>query len=144
MLDLDLYLLIPLALVLGLMALPILMRRRHGTVLFVEPGTLMQEMKSSTSPYVFDIRPNKNYAAGHIPGATNLYSQKLESLIDQEESPVSGTKSEPVVLVCQSDLESIKMWKKLNDKGWENIRVLKGGMYKWKRSSLPVEKVEST
>lgn len=140
MLDLELYLLLPLALVLGLMAMPILSRRMQGKVNFVEPGILIKELKSPTSPYVFDIRPPKQYANGHIAGAANLPEEKLTNLANDPVSAVAKTKSEPVVIVCQSDLQSMKMWRKLHTGGWENIRVLKGGMYKWKRSSLPVEK----
>jgi len=140
MLDLDPLLLIPLAFVLGLMALPILSRRLHGSVEFIDPVALHTEMESPSSPYVFDIRPEKEYDAGHIPGAAKLPASRLATMITQKEKLVTDTKSEPVVLVCQSDLESIRMWKKLRSDGWENIRVLKGGMYKWKRSHMPIEK----
>lgn len=140
MLDLDPLLLIPLAVVLGLMALPILSRRLHGSVEFIDPVALHTEMESPSSPYVFDIRPEKEYDAGHIPGAAKLPATGLVTLITQKDKLVTDTKTEPVVLVCQSDLESIKMWKKLRSEGWENIRVLKGGMFKWKRSHMPIEK----
>jgi len=144
MLDLDPLLLIPLALVLALMALPILSRRIYGAVNFIEPGILITELESASSPYVFDIMSLKEYDTGHIPGATNLPVSKFETMIEKDDKLIAGTRSDPVVLVCQSDLQSIKMWKKMHKSGWENIRVLKGGMYKWKRSSLPVEKTVAT
>lgn len=140
MFDLDPWLLVPLAVTLILMAMPVLSRKRHGKLDFIDAIALKEELKGDIKPYVFDLRPAKEYKESHIPGATNMTISVLSKQAGDTQSAVYRTKSEPVVLVCQSDLVSARAWKKLKNQGWENIRILKGGMFKWKRSIMPVEK----
>ncbi|MEQ9489807.1 MAG: rhodanese-like domain-containing protein [Alphaproteobacteria bacterium] len=139
MLDLDPLLLIPLALVLILMAMPVLSRKRHGKVDSIDAVALKAELHSDTKPYIFDLRPAKEFKEGHIPGAASFDASDLVDQAGDISSAVHRTKSEPVVLVCQSDLVSTGVYKKLKRLGWENIRILKGGMFKWKRSFMPIE-----
>lgn len=139
MLNLDPLLLIPLALVLILMAMPVLSRKRHGKVDSIDSVTLKSELHSEAKPYVFDLRSPKDFKEGHIPGANNINASTLVNQAGDPSSAVHKTKSQPVVLVCQSDLVSTGVYKKLKRLGWENIRILKGGMFKWKRSFMPIE-----
>jgi rhodanese-related sulfurtransferase len=125
-----------LILVLVLMSLPIVMRRRHGKVRQVTPLELEKRMGKSPAPRVIDIRPAKSYGGGHLAGSENLPLAELVDRLQQE----GGNKSQELILVCQSDMQSTGAAAKLGKLGWQNVAVLKGGFFGWKRARLPLER----
>ena len=50
----------------------------------------------------------------------------------------SNADTKSLILVCQSDMRSIHMFKKMRENGNSNMKVLKGGIFAWKRAKLPV------
>ena len=71
-LDLEPWLLFPLALVLFLMALPILSRRLKGKVTYTTTGELNILQAQGKPVVIIDIRQVKDFAQGHIEGAVNI------------------------------------------------------------------------
>lgn len=132
MLNLDPYLLLPLALVLFLMALPILSRKIHGPVSYILANELLQRLKGGEDLALIDLRPKKQFDKRHIDGSVNLSAQEAEQRLGGEAAS-QDIKDQTMVIVCASDLQSVKLAGKLGKKGFTGIMVLKGGLYKWKR-----------
>ena len=82
-----------------------------------------------------DIRSEAEYNKGHLPGALNIPSGRL----DRHQKRLHKQKSKPVVLYCKQGLEAAKTGKKLKEEGFEEVYQLKGGYQGWRDQNLPVE-----
>lgn len=77
-----------------------------------------------------DVRTAREYAAGHIKGATNIdffRSSVFETAFDRLD------RSKPVYIYCQSGNRSQKAARRLLGMGFEEIYDLKGGYVAWRR-----------
>lgn len=84
---------------------------------------------------VLDIRPEKEFKAGHIVDALNMPADKFESRKRELESK----KNNPVVVVCKYGQHSGNIAKQLKEAGF-NVSRLRGGMTEWQASQLPTVK----
>jgi len=126
------------AVVLVLMALPHVSRKIHGHVDYIQTHELHRMLKAGESVAVLDLRPQKEYSNYHIAEAIHLPLDKIENYFAGMSQQDTG--SAPTVLVCQSDLDSTRMAGRLRRRGMANIRVMQGGMYRWKRDSFPIKR----
>ncbi|GIL86494.1 hypothetical protein Vretifemale_14795, partial [Volvox reticuliferus] len=95
------------------------------------------QRSSPTAPRIIDVRTRAEYAAGHIPGALNAsflppwsWSSRVEPLL-QGVDP--GTE---LYVICLSAHRSIGALKWLNERGFGNVKQLKGGMQAWRSQRL--------
>ncbi|MBC8267537.1 MAG: rhodanese-like domain-containing protein [Rhodospirillaceae bacterium] len=139
-LDLDPWLLLPLALVLFLMALPILSRRIKGKVNYTTTGELNNLLAQDRTLVLIDIRSEKEFNSGHIEGAVNISPATLKDKVQKGGPDFEELKHQAVVVVCHSDIESIGIVKALDNAGFGNASVLQGGMLRWKRDRRSVKK----
>lgn len=133
-LDLDPFLLLPLALVLCLMALPVISRKIWGPVAYVPVHEVYGRMKKGEPIAVIDLRDAAAFQKGAVPGATNLPAQDIEDFLSDKK--LSET---PVALVCQSDLSATRHAARLLQQGHTNVAAMKGGVFAWKRAKYPLE-----
>lgn len=134
MLDLDPILLLPLALVLLLMAMPVISRKIWGSVTYV-PVNVVKQMRDDGEPlYLLDLRKPSAFAQGHIDGAVNVAAGTLDGYLKAH-----GVQDDPVVLVCQSDLSATRHAARLAKAGYTGVAAMKGGMFGWKRAKYPVQ-----
>jgi rhodanese-related sulfurtransferase/biotin operon repressor len=84
---------------------------------------------------VLDVRPEEEFAAGHLPGAINVPVGKLESYLSQL------PKRKEVVAYCRGPycLMSFEAVEKLRKRGWK-ARRLQDGFPEWRAAGLPVER----
>lgn len=85
---------------------------------------------------VVDVRPDKEYRAGHIVDAVNLPFNQVNDRIDQ----LDKYKERPVILACKMGQHSSAVAKQLRAKGFEQVYRLSGGMMEWTSSQMPVVK----
>ncbi len=82
-------------------------------------------LKSSPAPFVVDVREADEVAAGMIPGAVHIpmgaIPQRLAELPHDRQ----------IVTVCASGSRSWQVAKFLLQKGWGNVKSLRGGMGAW-------------
>ena len=125
-----------------LMALPILSRRIHGRVSYINPFDLKQRLKGGEAFIILDIRSAAEFNRAHIAGAVNVKRQRLANGFDPADIGIDLGPGEirPIVIVCQSDLDSIRAAKVLERGGNTEVLVMKGGLFRWKREHLPLEK----
>lgn len=139
-LELDPLLLIPFALVIVLMILPHISRRFKGKVSYILTGELNNLLAQDSAVVMVDIRPQKEFLAGRIEGSVNVSKAELKSKIQDGGSELEELKSQQIVVVCKSDMDSIDAAKQMEAAGFDNVAVLQGGFFRWKRDRLPVQK----
>ena len=74
---------------------------------------------------VIDARDPVQFAKGHIPGATNMDWRQV--LAKRNTIP----KNKPVLIYCNTGSLSAQAGFALRVAGWENVRILQGGMSEW-------------
>lgn len=74
---------------------------------------------------VIDARDPAQFAKGHIPGAINMDWRQV--LAQRHTIP----KNKPVLIYCNTGLLSAQAGFALRVAGWENVRILQGGMVAW-------------
>lgn len=75
---------------------------------------------------VIDARDAGQYAKGHIPGAIHMDWRQV--LAKRSSIP----KDKPVLIYCNSGSLSAQAGFALRVAGWDNVRILQGGMDEWK------------
>jgi rhodanese-related sulfurtransferase len=87
---------------------------------------------------LIDVSEPDEYAAAHAVGAKNAPLATLET---SRELPKN--KSLPLVIVCPTGSRAPRALAVLRKLGYENVRVLAGGLAAWRAANLPVEKTAS-
>jgi rhodanese-related sulfurtransferase len=75
---------------------------------------------------VIDARDAGQFAKGHIPGAIHMDWRQVLAKRD------SIPKDKPVLIYCNTGSLSAQAGFALRVAGWENVRILQGGMEEWK------------
>ena len=75
---------------------------------------------------VIDARDAGQFTKGHIPGAINMDWRQVLAKRD------SIPKNKPVLIYCNTGSLSAQAGFALRVAGWENVRILQGGMEEWK------------
>ena len=75
---------------------------------------------------VIDARDAGQFAKGHIPGAINMDWRQV--LAQRNTIP----KDKPVLIYCNTGSLSAQAGFAMRVAGWDNLRILQGGMEEWK------------
>jgi len=102
----------------------------------LQPSQATRLMNNSSDVLVLDIRSADEFAKGHIKGALNIPLADLKGSVDTLEKHIG----KPVLIYCNSGSTSIRAGKILQDKGFDKINNLAGGISGWKEASLPLTK----
>ncbi len=76
--------------------------------------------------FVIDARDKGQFDKGHIPGAVHIEWRQV--LAKRNEIP----KDKPVLIYCNQGTLSAQAGLALRLAGYENVRILQGGMSEWK------------
>lgn len=85
-------------------------------------------------PLLIDCRTPAEFKRGHLLNALNVSLNRF----DEEIGRVGKDKSRPVLVYCQMGPRSDSAFKKLVERGYSEVYVLKGGINAWQGASLPV------
>jgi rhodanese-related sulfurtransferase/biotin operon repressor len=107
----------------------------HRDVLEPVPAHEVLARLKSGLVTVLDVRPEEEYAAGHLPGAVNVPVEKLESFLGKL------PKKKEVIAYCRGPycLMSFEAVEKLRKRGFKAKR-LQDGFPEWRAAGLPVER----
>jgi len=86
-----------------------------------------RDMDGKKGVMLIDVRTDKEYNTGHIPGAVHI------PLADVGAKAKKIKKDKEIVVYCQSGNRSIWAIKRLMAMGYTNLWNLKGGYNAWKR-----------
>lgn len=120
--------------------------------LLIDPSELADQLQTSDTPLVLDLRPAEAYVAGHVPGAVHLDLFGI-SLIDSDPAPLRAfvwilehllasrgvSASRPVVVYDdKSGMRAARAFWALEYFGHANTRLLDGGFGAWQAGGHPV------
>lgn len=91
---------------------------------------LWQELRGPSPPQVIDVREPREFEGGHVPQATSIPLPVLLNYLDR--IPREGA----VVLVCRGGRRSTRAAAYLQRQGYDQVRVLEGGMIAWENAHL--------
>ncbi len=86
-----------------------------------------RELDQKKGMVLLDVRTDKEYEQGHIPGAVHV------PLADVGDKVKKLKKDKELVVYCRSGNQSIWAIKRLMGMGYKNLYNLKGGYSAWKR-----------
>ena len=116
----------------ALLLWPVLSRGTHGgKVTPAEAVRLINREKA----VLIDVSEPAEFAAAHAAGSRSIPLTGLESA-----SNLPKNKALPLVVVCASGTRAVRAATTLKKLGFENPRVLAGGLGAWREANLPVEK----
>ena len=116
----------------GLLAWPLLVEGTLGArVTAADAVHLINREKA----VLIDVSDASEYAAGHAVGARNIPLASLETSRD-----LPKNKALPLVVVCPTGSRAPRAVAALKKLGFENARVLAGGLTAWRAANLPVER----
>jgi uncharacterized membrane protein YdjX (TVP38/TMEM64 family)/rhodanese-related sulfurtransferase len=132
------YGLMSLALLAAVAFVPRLWRRLKSeeTVRWIEVGELAPRLYGSDAIAVIDVRGPDEFVGplGHIPNARNVPVAELPHRIQE----LGSFAEAPVVLVCRTDKRSASAAALLEEAGFRDVVVLRGGMIRWNEAGFPV------
>jgi rhodanese-related sulfurtransferase len=100
----------------------------------VSPSEAVQLINREKAVLI-DVSDNAEYATGHVAGAKNVPLAALDASND-----LPKNKTLPLVLVCATGARAARAVPMLKKRGFENARVLAGGLRAWREANLPIEK----
>ena len=86
-----------------------------------------KELDQKKGIVLLDVRTDKEYEQGHIPGAVHIPYSEIGERIKKLK------KDKELVVFCQNGSKSIWAIKRLMGMGYKNLSNLKGGYNAWKR-----------
>ncbi len=84
---------------------------------------------------ILDVRTEKEYNAGHVPGAVNI----SHSEIAENMSKLSEYKDKTVVVYCRSGFRAGKAADVLLSNGFTQVKHLDGDMLNWEKAGHVIE-----
>lgn len=84
---------------------------------------------------ILDIRDDKAYQQGHIAGARRM---DLSQLLKAQSSELEPFRDQPIIVVCETGMQSNKAAAALIKSGFEKTYILEGGMSGWRSERLPM------
>lgn len=132
------YGLVGLALLAAVAFAPRLLRRfkTEENVRWIDVSELGPRTEQGEAIAIVDVRGPDEFAGplGHISGARNLPLAELPRRVQELGSPTET----PIVLVCRTDKRSANAAVLLEQAGFRDVLVLRGGMVRWNEAGLPV------
>jgi len=102
-------------------------------IAYVSPQELHQSLSDGDAPLVVDVREPNEFKKSHIARA------KLVPLQEIFTYPSAIPQDRNVVLVCRGGWRSRRAMAFLQEHGYKNITMLRGGMLAWLSAGLPEE-----
>jgi rhodanese-related sulfurtransferase len=92
-------------------------------------------MDRKESFQLIDVREDREWEAGHLPGAIHLGKGIIERDIEKTIPDTSA----PLVLYCGGGFRSALAAKNLQEMGYTKVISMDGGFGGWKTAGLPIE-----
>ena len=101
----------------------------------IEPKALGERIAwADQALFVLDVRTPEEYAAGHLPGATNIPHDQLAARLGE----LSGARERDVVVYCRTGRRSAEALEILDKAGFKRLFHLKGDYTRWTEEKRPV------
>lgn len=99
----------------------------------IEPQTVLKLIETQQAPLILDVRSEKEFYQGHIPGAINISYEKLA-----KNQQLNAYKEQDIVIYCRSGRRAQIAMQVLQDKGFTQLIDLNGDMIAWQQLHYPL------
>jgi rhodanese-related sulfurtransferase len=104
-----------------------------GALLSHITGTaLLAQIEAGTAPTILDVRSEREFAHGHVPGALHIPFWTMLARL----SAIPTSPAEPVVVYCGHGPRAYLAGAALGVSGFRRVVYLKGHMLKWRQAGL--------
>jgi rhodanese-related sulfurtransferase len=105
---------------------------------FVDADTLKARLAEKGDLLVLDVRNADEMKGplGHVAAAQNIAVADLPNRVGS----LQAEKHKPIVIVCKTEMRSLKAEQILARAGFTDLSVLRGGMEAWNGKGYPVER----
>ena len=110
------------------------MRARGESFAGVSPQQAIHLMNRGA--LTIDLRPQEQYAAGHVSGARRMDGEQILKGGDL----LKKHKQKPLIVYCDRGSLAGAAVRQLRAQGFAQAVVLRGGLTAWRAENLPVEK----
>jgi rhodanese-related sulfurtransferase len=100
------------------------------------PAELMARIDQGDAPPVVDVRSVEEFAAGHVPGATNVPFQEIAS----RPGALPVSRDATLVVYCGHGPRAWVAARRLRRMGYRHVTYLSGHWARWRRAGLPQER----
>ena len=101
----------------------------------ITASVLLQQINSSASPVVLDVRSPEEFRTGHVPGAVNIPHRQVGARLGE----LAAAKERGVVVYCEGGPRAEYAEQVLESAGFEKVYHLEGDMAGWRMNRLPME-----
>jgi rhodanese-related sulfurtransferase len=105
----------------------------------ISQADLLRAIEAGEAPVIIDVRSNREFEKGHVPGALHIPFWAMLSRASQVPTPPE----EPVVIYCEHGPRAGLAKAALRAAGFREVLYLEGHMSGWKRAGLPQETAAS-
>ncbi len=77
--------------------------------------------------HLVDVRTHKEYNRGHIPNSLHIPHDQME----ERYTELASMRTEKILLICRSGKRSLWAAKVLQEKGFQEVYNLEGGILDW-------------
>lgn len=106
-----------------------------GNPLAQVPQISVHQLRASNgSMQVLDVRTDREWKGGHVPGAQHIIVPKLPERVAELD------KSKPTAVYCASGYRASIATSMLKKAGFQNVSNVPGSWHAWKEAGFPVEK----
>jgi rhodanese-related sulfurtransferase len=101
----------------------------------ISADALESRLGTDDAPLVLDVRTEREYGAGHIPGAVNIPHDELPDRLDE----LPADRDTEIVVHCQTGKRAGIAERVLAQAGYGRVRDLDGHWAAWSAEGLPTE-----
>jgi len=107
----------------------------------ISPQQLHEEKRRGRYAPVLDVRSSAEYRAGHVPGAQLIPIDSLsaDALAHAFKRPSLG-REETLYVTCHTGPRALQAAERLQQAGFDNLRLIEGGTQRWEELGLPLER----
>lgn len=110
-------------------------RTQAGALRLIQPQKAVQLMNTSQA-VVLDVRDEAEFQKGHITKAIHIPEKELADQVKK----LQKHKKKPIIVSSSQGQVSPQVGKLLQQAGFEQLYLLKGGITAWSNASIPLVK----
>ena len=98
-----------------------------GSLEYISTDKLAQLISNNQNIQILDTRKKEEFEVSHHQQAIHVGYKKFE--IEQYQDQLN--KHQPIIVYCSIGVRSEEIGEKLKTAGFENVKNLRGGLFKW-------------
>ena len=98
-----------------------------GSVEYISTDELAKLISNNQNIQILDTRKKEEFEVSHLENALHVGYKKF----DVERCENQLNKNQPIIVYCSIGVRSEEIGEKLKTAGFENVKNLRGGLFKW-------------